>query len=326
MKGIKKTVDFVSNQKLWFIIVLLVVILTIADRSFFSFRSLTSIIDHVTINGIMAAGMTILLISGAFDLSVGAVLAFTGVVTFLLQPFGLWISIVGGLLAGTAIGALNGLLTVKGGINPFIVTLGSMIIFRGLGLGLTASTPVKGRIEEFTKLGQGSVLGVANPVWILIITYVAVWYVLKYTKFGRNDYAIGGNPLSARLTGIAVDTNRFFYFVAVSFTAAVAGLIYCSRVNTASAIFAPGIELFVIAAAVLGGTSLFGGKGGVIGTIQGVAILGIVERAMVVFNVDTNYQLLVRGLVILGVVVTDTLVTKRQERRLEKEVMRHAST
>ena len=125
----------------------------------------------------------------------------------------------------------------------------------------------------------------------------------------------------ARLTGINVDVYSFFYFVFVSFTAAVAGLIYCSRVNTASAVFAPNIELYVIAAAVLGGTSLFGGKGGVIGTIQGVIILQIVERAMVVFNVDTNYQLLVRGLVILGVVVTDTIISTQQERRmLKKEI------
>jgi ribose transport system permease protein len=325
LNGSRKFARFVGDQKLLFVIVLLVLVLSLADRSFFSFRSLTSIIDHITINGIMAAGMTVLLISGAFDLSVGAVLAFTGVVTFLLQPYGLWISVVGGLLSGTAIGALNGLLVVKGRINAFIVTLGSMIIFRGFGLGLTSSTPVKGRIEAFTHLGQGSILGVSNPVWILIVTYVVVWYVLKYTKFGRDDYAIGGNPLSARLTGIFVDTNRFFYFVFTSFTAAVAGLIYCSRVNTASAVFAPGIELFVIAAAVLGGTSLFGGKGGIIGTILGVVILGIVERAMVVFNVDTNFQLLVRGLVILGVVVADTLVTRRQERRSEKEVVKHAS-
>ncbi len=319
---IKKIGSFITNQRLLFMIIFLVIVLTIADRSFFTFRSLTSIIDHININAIMAAGMTVLLISGSFDLSVGAVMAFTGVITFLLQPYGLFVSIAGGLLAGTAVGALNGLLVVKGKINAFIVTLGSMIIFRGLGLGLSNSTPIKGRIESFSKLGQGSFLGVPNPVWVLIIVYVAVWYILKYTKFGRNDYAIGGNTLSASLAGINVDLNTFFYFVFTSFTAAIAGLIYCSRVNTASAVFGPGIELYVIAAAVLGGTSLFGGKGGVIGTIQGVVILGIVERAMVIFNVDTNYQLLVRGLVILAVVVTDTLVTRRQERQLLREVMK----
>ena len=315
MKGtVGKIKTFVISQKHLLIIIFLIIILSVADRSFFTFRSLMSIIDHITINGIMAAGMTVLLISGCFDLSIGAVLAFTGVVAFLLQPYGMLVSVIGGLAAGTSIGALNGLLVVKGRINAFIATLGSLIIFRGFGLGLSNSTPIKGRIEAFTKLGQGSFFSVPNPVWILIITYVAVWYILKYTKFGRNDYAIGGNVLSARLSGINVDGNSFFYFVFVSFTASVAGLVYCSRVNTASAIFAPGIEMWVIAAAVLGGTSLFGGKGGVIGTIQGVIILGIVERAMVVFNVDTNYQLLVRGLVILAVVITDTIITQRQER------------
>jgi len=323
LKGItKKITSFVINQKLLFIIILLVILLTSVDRNFFSFSSLTRLFDHVNINGIMAAGMTILLISGSFDLSVGAVMAFTGVIAFLLQPYGLFVSITGGLLAGTAVGALNGLLVVKGRINAFIVTLGSMIIFRGLGLGLSNSTPIKGQIDSFTRLGQGSFLMIPNPVWILLAAYVGVWYILKYTKFGRNDYAIGGNLLSAKLAGINVNLNTFFYFVFTSFTAAVAGIIYCSKVNTASAVFGPGIELYVIAAAVLGGTSLFGGKGGVVGTIQGVIILGLVERAMVVFNVDTNYQLLVRGSVILAVVVTDALVTRRQEREILKEVIK----
>lgn len=308
----QKTINFIIAQKLLFIIILMIMVLSIADRSFLTIRSILSIFDHVVINGVMAVGMTILLISGSFDLSVGGVMAFTGVVTFLLQPYGLFISTLCGLLAGTFVGVLNGLLVVKGRINAFIVTLGTMIIFRGLGLGLSDSTPIKGRIPSFQLLGRGSILGIPNSIVILIIIYVLGWYVLKYTKFGRDDYAIGGNVLSARLAGINVNLNTFFYFVFCSFTAALAGLIYCSRVNTASAIFGPGIELYIIVAAVLGGTSLFGGKGGVIGTIQGVLILGMLERAMVIFNVNVNYQLLSRGLVILAVVVTDALLSRRE--------------
>lgn len=308
----QKTINLIIAQKLLFIIILMIMVLSIADRSFLTIRSILSIFDHVVINGVMAVGMTILLISGSFDLSVGGVMAFTGVVTFLLQPYGLFISTLCGLLAGTFVGVLNGLLVVKGRINAFIVTLGTMIIFRGLGLGLSDSTPIKGRIPSFQLLGRGSILGIPNSVAILIIIYFLGWYVLKYTKFGRDDYAIGGNVLSARLAGINVNLNTFFYFVFCSFTAALAGLLYCSRVNTASAIFGPGIELYIIAAAVLGGTSLFGGKGGVIGTIQGVTILGMLERAMVIFNVNVNYQMLSRGLVILAVVVTDALVSRRE--------------
>jgi len=308
----QKTINFIIAQKLLFIIILMIMVLSIADRSFLTIRSILSIFDHVIINGVMAVGMTILLISGSFDLSVGGVMAFTGVVTFLLQPYGLFISTLCGLLAGTFVGVLNGLLVVKGRINAFIVTLGTMIIFRGLGLGLSDSTPIKGRIPSFQLLGRGSILGIPNSVVILIIIYVLGWYVLKYTKFGRDDYAIGGNVLSARLAGININLNTFFYFVFCSFTAALAGLLYCSRVNTASAIFGPGIELYIIAAAVLGGTSLFGGKGGVIGTIQGVLILGMLERVMVIFNVNVNYQTLSRGLVILAVVVTDALVSRRE--------------
>ncbi len=302
-----------ADYKLLLIIIALIVVLSVSDSNFFSLGTLVSLFDHVAINGIMAAGMTILLISGSFDLSVGSVMAFTGIVIVLTQPLGLVASVLLGLAAGTAVGALNGLLAVKARINAFIVTLGSMIIFRGLGLAITNSHPVKGTIPAFAAFGQVELAGIPLPVFYLAIVYVAVWYVLRYTKFGRNDFSIGGNALSARLAGIRVDLYTFLYFVACSFTAALAGVVLTSRVNTGSAVFGDQTPMLVIAAAVLGGTSLFGGKGTVVGTILGVLILGLIERAMVVFNVDTNYQILLRGLIIIAVVVTDTLTARRRE-------------
>lgn len=310
-----KILNFFINQKLLFIIIALIIILTAKDRSFFTVKSLISILDHVTIQGIMAAGMTILLISGSFDLSVGSVLAMSGIATIMLQRYGMLVSISGGLLTGVVIGAINGALVVKGKINAFIATLGTFIIFRGLGLGLTHG-PIKGTIENFPKIAQGSLFGIPNNIFFLAITYLVVWYVLKYTKFGRNDYAIGSNPLSARTAGINVNLNTFFYFVACSFAAAVAGVLLSSKVNTGNPVFGDNVPMLVIAAAVLGGTSLFGGKGGVIGTIQGVIILGLVERAMVIFNVDTNYQLLVRGSILLAVIITDAVTSNRQRKLL----------
>lgn len=310
-----KILNFFINQKLLFIIIALIIILTVEDRSFFTVKSLVSILDHVTIQGIMAAGMTILLISGSFDLSVGSVLAMSGIATIMLQRYGMLVSISGGLLTGVVIGAINGALVVKGKINAFIATLGTFIIFRGLGLGLTHG-PIKGTIESFPKIAQGSLFGIPNNIFFLAITYLVVWYVLKYTKFGRNDYAIGSNPLSARTAGINVNLNTFFYFVACSFAAAVAGVLLSSKVNTGNPVFGDNVPMLVIAAAVLGGTSLFGGKGGVIGTIQGVIILGLVERAMVIFNVDTNYQLLVRGSILLAVIITDAVTSNRQRKLL----------
>jgi ribose/xylose/arabinose/galactoside ABC-type transport system permease subunit len=261
----------------------------------------------------MAAGMTILLISGSFDLSIGSVMAVTGIIIVLTQQFGMLASVLLGLAAGTAVGALNGVLVVKGKINAFIVTLGSMIIFRGLGLAITNSHPVKGRIAAFQVFSQASPLGIPLPVFYLVAVYAVVWYVLRYTKLGRNDFAIGGNTVSSRLAGIRVDLYTFLYFVACSFMAALAGVILTSRVNTGSAVFGDQTPMLVIAAAVLGGTSLFGGKGTIIGTIQGVLILGLIEKAMVIFNVDTNYQILLRGMIIIAVIVTDTLTARRRE-------------
>ncbi len=292
---------------------MLIVILSVVDRNFLTLQTLVSLFDHVAINGVMAAGMTILLISGSFDLSIGSVMAMTGIIIVLTQRFGMSASVLLGLAAGTAVGALNGVLVVKGKINAFIVTLGSMIIFRGLGLAITNSHPVKGTIPGFQVFSQASPLGIPLPVFYLAVVYVVVWYVLKYTKFGRNDFAIGGNVVSSRLAGIRVDLYTFLYFVACSFMAALAGVILTSRVNTGSAVFGDQTPMLVIAAAVLGGTSLFGGKGTVIGTIQGVLILGLIERAMVIFNVDTNYQLLLRGTIIIVVIVIDALTARRRE-------------
>ena len=317
----KKFINSLLDQKLIIIIIILIIALSIKDRNFFTLRSLTSILDHTTTIGIMAAGMTILLISGSFDLSVGSAMAFTGIIIIMLQPYGLFISILGGVIAGTMVGVINGLLVVKGRINAFIATLGTMVIFRGLGLALTGSSPIKGTIEAYKVIGHGQFFGINYSVLYLIATYLIVRYMLRYTKFGRSDYAIGGNVISARLAGINVNLLTFLYFVFCSFTAAISGVILSSRVNTANAIFGDGTNLTVIAAAVLGGTSLFGGKGSVIGTIQGVLILGLIERAMVVFNVDTNYQLLVRGLIILIVVVTDTLISRRRQIVISREVV-----
>jgi ribose transport system permease protein len=309
----KKTLRFLSNQKLLVIIVAMVVLLSVAERGFFTVPSLLKILDHVSINALMAAGMTILLISGSFDLSIGSVMALTGIIIVLTQQFGIGVSVILGLLVGTGVGALNGILVVKGKINAFIVTLGTMVAFKGLGLVLTNSHPVKGKIEAFQAFGQAGLLGIPLPVFYLVIAYAAVWYILKYTKFGRNDYAIGGNALSSKLAGINVGLFTILYFVFCSFAASVAGVVLTSRVNTASAVFGDNTPLLIIAAAVLGGTSLFGGKGSIIGTLQGVLILGLIERAMVTFNVDTNYQLLVRGLIILAVIVADALTARRRQ-------------
>ncbi len=308
----KRIVRFLTDQKLLLIIAAMIACLSIADRTFFTLENFLSVFDHLAINAVMAAGMTVLLISGSFDLSIGSVMSFTGIVIILSQQYGMLVSVLAGLILGTCVGALNGALVVKGRINAFIATLGTMIIFKGLGLAVTGSHPVKGKIAAFQAFGQSSFLGIPLPVFYLAAVYLAVWYILKYTKFGRNDYAIGGNALSSRLAGIDVDLYTFLYFVFCSFTAAAAGVILTSRVNTGSAVFGDNTPLLVIAAAVLGGTSLFGGKGTIIGTLQGVLILGLIERAMVIFNVDTNYQLLVRGTIILAVVVADAMTVRKR--------------
>ncbi len=318
----KKINNFIIDQTLLFIIIILVIALWIKDNNFLNIKSLTNILEHASNIGIMAAGMTLLMISGSFDLSIGSVMTFTGIVTIILQkPLGMFLSVLVGLIVGTMVGVLNGLLVVKGRINAFIATLGTMVMFRGLGLALTGSSSLRGTIEDYQFIAGGTVFGVNITLFYLIIFFAGVWYLLKYTKFGRNAYAIGGNVLSARLSGINVGLYTFYYFIFCAFTAAVSGIVLSSRVNTGNASFGDITNLTVITAVVLGGTSLFGGKGGVIGTIQSVIILGLIERAMIVFNVNTNYQLLVRGLIILFVVVTDAVTSQRKKLDIGREVI-----
>jgi ribose transport system permease protein len=292
-------------------------ILGIYRNSFLSINSVRGLFKQVALNGIMSTGMTVLFIAGWYDLSVGSVMSFTGIVVILLQPYGIFVSVTAGIVSGLLIGLLNGLLVLKGNINTFIATMGSMVIFKGLGLGLTDSKPVKGTIAAFEKLGQGVFLGIDNQVWIMAIFFVLVWYLLKYTQFGRNSYAIGGNFTSATMAGINVKRYAISYFVLSALSATVAGILLASQANGASALYGTGIEIWIMVAVIIGGTSLAGGKGGVIGSLYGTLLLGLVERSMIMFNVDSNYQSLFRALVIIAVVVTDAIISNKE--RMEEK-------
>jgi len=312
----KRFIKFLLNQKLLILIVLLVAAMAIKDTNFFSLSGVYEIFDHIAIIGIMAVGMTVLLISGSFDLSIGSVLSLTTVIVMLFQERGILISIIMGVVSGIAVGILNGLIVVKGKINPFIATLGSMLIAKGFALGISRSQTIVGSRAEFIFLAHGKVLGIPNPFILLVIFLLIGWYILRFTKLGRNSYAIGGNEHSAILAGIQVNRSKFVFFVFCSLTASISGLILASKTNTGNAILGDNVVLIVIGGVVLGGTSLFGGRGHIMGTIQGVLVLGLIERAMVVFHISSWYQYMLRGIVILAVIVLDTVIERRRREML----------
>ncbi len=305
--------DFLNKGKLLIIILILITSMSIVDPTFLHITSIYSIFENVTIMGILAIGMTYLLISGDFDLSIGAVLSLVTVVVIIFQENGIMLSVFVGLIVGLLVGAANGIIVVKAKVNSFIATLGTMVVAKGIALVLSSSRTVGGDNPAFLLLYRNTFFHIPLPIIYTAILYGVAGYLLKNTKFGKYTFGIGGNEHSAMLAGINVNAYKFFYFVFCSLMAAIAGILFASRTNTGSANYGDNFTLLVIAAVVLGGTSLFGGYGGVWGTFQAVVILGLIERAMIIFRIGSWYQYLVRGLIILIVVLISTISERRRK-------------
>lgn len=262
------------------------------------------LLRDVSPNLIAAIGVTLLLLSGDFDLSVGSMLAFTGVVTVWTfnATESMWAGIAAGLLCGPLIGAVNGYLVTVQGMNSLMTTLGMMFTLRGLVYVWTNKTPVvdENGFTAFTQLYQGSLAGVPTPGLIAVALIVLALILLTRTEFGRNIYAIGGNKTAARVSGIRVQRDKFLLFVLSGTTAAIAGVLVASQTGTGY--FDAGVqgfELIVIASAVLGGVSLAGGQGSLLSAMIGVLILGMTGKGLRLMNVHTTQQLVVTGIVML---------------------------
>jgi ribose/xylose/arabinose/galactoside ABC-type transport system permease subunit len=255
-------------------------------------------------NLIAAVGLTLLLLSGELDLSIGSMLAFTGVATvWTFNATGsMWLGILVGLLTGPLVGAVNGYFVCAQGMNSLMTTLGTMFALRGLVYVWTNKTPVvdANGFSAFTGFYQTNLLGVPLPGILALVVVALAWLLATRTEFGRNIYAIGGNPTAARVSGIRVDRNRFLLFVLSGTTAAIAGLLVASQTGTGY--FDAGVqgfELVVIAAAVLGGVSLSGGQGNVLSAALGVLILGLTAKGLRLMGLHTTQQLIVTGMVML---------------------------
>ncbi|MBA3642805.1 MAG: ABC transporter permease [Chloroflexia bacterium] len=255
-------------------------------------------------NLIAAVGLTLLLLCGEFDLSIGAMLAFTGVVTVSVfnATDNMWLGILAGLLTGPLVGFINGYLVTFQGMNSLMTTLGMMFALRGLVYVWTNKTPIvdENGFRDFTRLYQAEIGPVPVPGILSLILIAVVYVVMTRTQFGRNIYAIGGNPTAARVSGIRVERTKLLLFVLSGTTAAIAGLVVASQTGTGY--FDAGVqgfELIVIASAVLGGVSLAGGEGRLVSAMLGVLILGMTGKGMRLMNVHITQQLVVTGIVML---------------------------
>jgi ribose/xylose/arabinose/galactoside ABC-type transport system permease subunit len=282
---------------------------------FLTVSNLLNVLDQTAINAVVAVGMTFVIVSGGIDLSVGSVLALSGIVlgNALAAGIPVPVAIALGLVVGTSCGLVNGLLVTWGRLPPFIATLGMMSVARGLALMVAEGRPVSGFAEGFRVLATERLAGIPAPVFITAATYVAAHFVLSRTVFGRATYAIGGNEEAARLSGVAVRLHKTGAYAVAGGMSAAAAVILTARLNSAQPTAGIMYELDAIAAAVIGGVSLTGGEGTVIGALIGALIMGVLRNGLNLLNVSSFFQQVVIGGVIIGAVLVDTWF--RQHRR-----------
>jgi ribose transport system permease protein len=290
-------------------LIILVVIVSILNPSFLEPLNLLNLLRQVAINALIAFGMTFVILTGGIDLSVGAILALSSALTAGMMVSGLdpILAIIVGCILGGLMGMVNGLFITKGKMAPFIATLATMTIFRGLTLVYTGGNPITGLGDSnlFQLFGRGYFLGIPVPAVTMILTFVVLFIVLHKTPFGRKTYAIGGNEKAALISGIKVSKVKIMIYSLSGMLAALAGAILTSRLNSAQPTAGTSYELDAIAAVVLGGTSLSGGKGRIFGTLIGALIIGTLNNGLNLLGVSSFYQMVVKGIVIAIAVLLD---------------------
>ncbi len=308
----QKIRNFIFREKVFSSSVLLLIAISAASPYFLSVDNLRNLTVQLAVYGIVALGMTFAIIGGEFDLGVGSILSVAGVLAVGLEPrIGILLSILAALAAGLAFGTINGLLVSKAKINSFIVTFGSMVMVKGLALTIADGRPIISRSEALNSLGDAKLLGVPVMFLIFIIFLGVCHYILTYTRFGRNIYAVGGNVGVARATGVNVSFYKAMLFVLTGFFAAVVGVLLAARLNSGSPIQGDDITLTVIASVVIGGTSLSGGKGNVARTLLGVFTIMLLSNAFDLLGIQPYIQKVIKGLIIISVVAFDSYNKKK---------------
>jgi len=305
----------------------LLVAFSVLSPAFLSAANLTILVKHVAINAIMAVGMTFVILSGGIDLSVGSIAGLAGMIAgglidhgVVLRSFGVavyfdvWLVVLIAVLAGAAVGAINGLLVARLSVAPFIATLGTMYAARGAALLLSGGATFPNLVGRpdlhntgFPFLGSGAILHVPVPIWLMLLFGAGGAFAAVRTPFGRHVYAVGGNERAALLSGIRVKRVQLLVYVISGLCSAVVGLIIASQLAASHPATGQSFELNAIAAVVLGGTSLMGGRGGIGGTIVGALVIGALADGLVLMGVSEFWQIVIKGVVIVVAVVLDQL-------------------
>jgi ribose transport system permease protein len=295
------------------ILLFLCIAVGIADRNFLRPQNIVNFAEQTSVIAIMAVGQTFVIISAGIDLSVGALMALCGVIGALLMrdEFPIWYSVCVAIACGGLAGLASGFVSARLGIASFITTLAMMLACRGLAKALTGQAPIFDLPTRFFGVDRPTWLGIPTSVYIMILMAALAHVLLAYTRFGRHTYAVGGGPEAARLAGIHVVQHTSMVFGLCGAFTAIGGLILASRSMSAQPTAGMGYELKAIAAAVIGGCSLFGGRGTVVGTMAGAFILAVIKNALNLMNVPDAWQDVVSGAIIVAAAVVDALTVRR---------------
>ncbi|WP_440495578.1 ribose ABC transporter permease [Serratia sarumanii] len=304
--------EWLLEQKSLIALLVLIAVVSSMSPNFFTLNNLFNILQQTSVNAIMAVGMTLVILTSGIDLSVGSLLALTGAVAASIVGFE--VNALVAVAAALALGACTGVIVAKGKVQAFIATLVMMLLLRGVTMVYTNGSPVNTGFTDvadtFGWFGIGRPLGVPTPIWIMAIVFIAAWYMLHHTRLGRYIYALGGNEAATRLSGISVDKVKIIVYSLCGLLAALAGVIEVARLSSAQPTAGTGYELDAIAAVVLGGTSLAGGKGRIVGTLIGALILGFLNNGLNLLGVSSYYQMIVKAVVILLAVLVDNKSNK----------------
>lgn len=290
-------------------LIVLFVVIACLNSSFIDPNNLKNLLRQISINALISFGMTFVILTGGIDLSVGSILALSSALmgSFIVGDMDPILGIVIACLIGAALGAVNGLVITYGKVAPFIATLATMTIFRGLTLVYTNGNPISGLTEDeaFLEFGQGYFMELPVPAIMMLIMFGILYFILHKTPLGRKTYAVGGNEKVSYIAGIKINRIKIFAYTITGMLCGMAGAILTSRLNSAQPTAGTGYELDAIAAVVLGGTSLSGGKGRIVGTLIGALIIGTLNNGLNILNVSSFYQQVVKGIVILLAVLMD---------------------
>lgn len=312
----RKIFNYINNNdqlkqliSIMIVLIVMIIVFSISSQYFFTKNNLLTIALQSSIITIISIGQTLVLITGGIDLSLGSVIGLSGMVSslFMVDGMSIPIAIILGCLIATSVGLINGLLIVYGKLPPFVVTLGTMSIVKGINLLLTNGIPVSGLPKEFLIVSGNSLLGLSIPVWIMLLLTFLFHYMLTKTPLGLHIYASGSNIQAAKLSGINTNITILLVYIFSALLASIAGIVFASRVLSGQPTAGSGYELYAVASSVIGGTSLSGGEGIIAGTLVGSLIIGTLRNGLNLMGVSAFLQEVMIGCVIIAAVFIDKI-------------------